>query len=127
MKTRWNFSRPAGFQRAAAQGQLAFGIEQGIVLRLVGKHRLVLRVEFHVDAGRQDLGQSRLQIDHRAGLRRHEVNAVGVDLDDLRAEFLQLRDHFLEQVAPGLRDARGGVVIGESGLGEPEVAIHGVD
>src|SRR6202043_3839879 len=36
-------------------------------------------------------------------------------------------DHFLQQIAPGLRDARGGVEIGEMSLRESEIAVKAVD
>ena len=60
-------------------------------------------------------------------LRRDEVDAVGVDFDDLRASGVEPVDHLLQQLAADLRDARGGVEIGEVALRESEVAVEAVD
>ena len=59
--------------------------------------------------------------------RRDEVDAVGVDFDDLRASGVEPVDHLLQEVAADLGDARGGVEIGEVALREAEVAVEAVD
>ena len=110
-------------------------------------------VELHLDAGRHLFGQTGAQFfDLRcsgdrvgrtetrsihAGLcgrharlsirRRHEVNAIRVHLDDLRAASVQPVDHLLQKLAPDLGDARRRIEIGEMPLGEAEIAVKAVD
>ena len=59
--------------------------------------------------------------------RRNEINTVGIDFDYLRALGVQPVDHFLQQLAADLRDARRGIEIGEMSLGETEVAVEAVN
>ena len=64
-------------------------VEQRIVFHLIAEHRRVAPVELKLDALRQD----RREIGDQAFLvglglhafRRHEIDAVGIDLDDLGA------------------------------------------
>ena len=58
---------------------------------------------------------------------RNEIDAVGVDFDDLRAARVQPIDHLLQKLAPDLGDARGRVEIGEVSLSETEIAVEAVD
>ena len=119
--------QPARFQRAAFDDDLAVAGEERVVLRLVAEHRLELLVEFDLDAGRQFFGQCLAQFIGVRVRRRDEINAVGVDLDDLRAARVQPVDHLLQKLAADLGDARGRVEIGEVSLGETEVAVEAVD
>src|SRR5579884_3292886 len=59
--------------------------------------------------------------------RGNEINSVGIDFDDLRAVFAKPVNHFSEQIAPDLRDARRGVKIGKVSLRKAEVAIETVE
>ncbi len=59
--------------------------------------------------------------------RRHEVNAVRIDLDDLRAELLEPRDHVAKQRPSARGHIRRGVVIGKAGLRKAKVTVHRVD
>ena len=59
--------------------------------------------------------------------RRDEIDAVGIDFDDLCALRFEPVDHLLEQIAPDLGDPRGGVEIGKMSLRETEVAVEAVD
>src|SRR5207248_772719 len=59
--------------------------------------------------------------------RRNEVDAVGVDFDDLGAARLQPIDHLLQKLAPNLGDSRSGIEIGEVSLRETEVAVETIN
>ena len=59
--------------------------------------------------------------------RRNEIDAVGVDFDDLGAARVQPIDHLLQQLAADLGDARGRVEIGKVALSETEIAVEAVD
>ncbi len=111
-KTRWNFSRPRDFERTALDDDFAFVGEERVVLRLVAEHGVELLVELDLDAGWQFFREAGAQIfdhcadmsavaaglrratgdgglkaalQHRGGIGRDEVDAVGIDFDDLRA------------------------------------------
>src|SRR5207248_6052344 len=47
-------------------------------------------------------------------------------LDDLRAARIKPVDHFLQQIAPDLGDARGGIEIGEMSLRETQISVETV-
>ncbi len=60
--------------------------EEGVVLRLVAEHGVELLVELDLDAGRKFLRQFAAELlGIAAAARRDEVDAVGIDFDDLRA------------------------------------------
>src|ERR1700750_542135 len=59
--------------------------------------------------------------------RRDEIDAIGINLDHLRALGFEAFDHLLEQVATYLSYARSGVEVGEVTLGETEIAVEAVD
>ena len=84
-------------------------------------------IELDFNAGRQFFGQTFAQLVDVDLVRRHKVNSVGIDLDHLRALPIQPVDHLFQQIAPDLRDARGGVEIGKVSLGKTEVAVVTVD
>src|SRR5207244_10904630 len=58
--------------------------------------------------------------------RWHEINSVGIDLDDLRAARIEPLNHLLKQIAPDLRHTRGSVEVGEMSLRESEIAVETV-
>ena len=121
------FLEAARFQGAAFHDDFAFFCEERVVLRLVAEHGVELLVELDLDAGWEFFRQLAAEGLGLGAARRDEVDAVSVDFDDLRASGVEPVDHLLEEVAPDLGDARGGVEIGEVALREAEVAVEAVD
>src|SRR4029077_11340653 len=60
-------------------------------------------------------------------VRRHEINSVGIDLNHLCSTRVEPLDHLLQQIAPDLRDTRGGVEVGEMSLRESKVTVEAVE
>src|SRR5205807_8569299 len=106
------FLQAAGFERAALNNNVTAASKQGIVLCFITEHGVELLVELDFDARRQLFGQTLAQLVdlccsgsrvgcfavgsckryaclYRRSRRRwrHEVNAVGINFDDLRATF----------------------------------------
>ncbi len=77
--------------------------------------------------GWQLFGQTFLQISDIDLSRRHKIDSVGIDLNDLRALRIQPIDHLSQQIASDLSDTRGGVEVSEMALPETEVAVKTVD
>ena len=124
------FLEPARFQRAAFDDDVAIAREERVVLRLVAEHGVELLVELDFDSRRQFLAPDRVAKFARHLLissRWNEINAIGIDFDDLRALRLKPIDHLLQKIAPDLRHARGGIEVGKVSLRETEIAVEAVD
>src|SRR5439155_3617676 len=110
------------FQAARAQAR-AFDketpllVQQSVVFHLVAEHGRVASIQLQINAFRKDLFQTCNEViffDSGAnGLWRDEVNAVGIDFDNLRASFPEPCDGGLNQLSAFGRDLIGRVEIVE--------------
>ena len=114
-------------QARALDEELAARIQEHVVLHLVREHCVVPSVELEL----YSRGQHALERGHERGFiasrGRHEVDAVGVHLDDGGPQLVQPGDQILDEGAAFARHAVGGVVVVPVPLGEGEVAVEGVD
>ena len=59
--------------------------------------------------------------------RRDEIDSVRIDFNHPGVVLVQPCDHFLQQIAPDLRHARGRIEIGKMSLSESQIAVETVD
>src|SRR5262249_38425343 len=59
--------------------------------------------------------------------RWYEIDSVGIHLNHLSSTRVEPIDHFLQQIAPDLRDACGSVEVGKMALCESEVTVEAVE
>jgi hypothetical protein len=118
-------------QRAAAHDEAVVVAEERVVLDLVRVHRAVAAVELQADAVGQrlaDRADRAALVGLRPARRGLEVHAVGVGLDQRRAEALEARADELEHLAAAPGDLVGRGAVGEqrhlAGAEVPVGAVH---
>ena len=102
-------------------------VHQDVIFHFVGEHRAVTAVDFQPDSlghNRSNLLQEPVRA-FRAGAvgRRHKIDSVGIDLDNLRPVLFEFRHCALNQIASALGHCVGRAEVIEMAERKTQVTV----
>ena len=116
-----------GLQGRSGQLHLPVSGQKSVILGLVGDHGGVDRVQFDLDPRGQGALDFACKFIGRGSLRRDEIEAVSVHLDDLRSGGVEELRQEVEDLAPLRRHLRGESVVVEAPLRKAQIPVKGPD